>query len=341
MSNDGSVLPPNNPVMRAVRLALGISLLALFLLVVGATGAFAASSDPGHPSRPGAAAGNALVAQLVKPVARATENTVVRAVPRLAEPAARADSAIERVPVAAAGLGVAAAPVRAIAATVVTPTATAALAATAPVLATIERIAQPVTDAAAPLLDPVKDILRPVVNVDTVVGGVDGAVGGIIRPVLPPVPHLPGAASIPATRPVPATPPVPAVPAVPGSPGLAAPVPAGAAHASGVAPDSWLAGGDMPGWSAGRALATAANPDTPAVTCILVPAPAPGGTCAPAAEAAPPSGQTAGPGGPSGAAAADECLPGTFKAAGAGAAVGDVDWPLPASMPEDPGASPG
>lgn len=70
------------------------------------------------------------------------------------------------------------------------------------------------------------------------------------------------------------------------------------------------------------------------------------GPCAPAVSASPApaagSGSGAGGnGGPSGPAAADENFAGHVSIAVQGATLGNADWPLPASMPSNPGSTPG
>ncbi|ALE07140.1 hypothetical protein AL755_19440 [Arthrobacter sp. ERGS1:01] len=77
MDNDENSSLGTTPILRAVRLSLGAALIAAAFLVLGSTGAFAASSNPNSSSSsPAASGGKGLISGLLNPVVKLVDTTV-------------------------------------------------------------------------------------------------------------------------------------------------------------------------------------------------------------------------------------------------------------------------
>lgn len=304
---------------------------------------------------------NGTVGKVVAPVSTVTD---------------KVESAVKTVPV----VGAVVAPVRQITNAVVPPVVNAAESVTTPVLGAVDQAAAPVIQAVAPVLNPVTGTVRPVVGgvTDGVVEVVDTVVTPALpsTPVVPAAPSVPQTPSIPgapgtsdttdghdtsgvpgdghavggshskAATSVSEVEAVKAADAKSDSHNAALDAQIGVGNFGALAPylaDRQVAGASNTGESAAFAVPSGAQP---AASCGSDSHNAAVGPCATAVVAGavpgPASGSSAGgSGGAAGPVAADEHMYAQFALAGGAAALPSTDWPLPASMPENPGSTPG
>jgi hypothetical protein len=352
----------NSSLVRAVRIAFGIALFAAAIMVLGSSGAFAASdADPSNSSQNAPTKGVGLLSGILNPVASEVDKVVahVPAVKQIAgnttvgtvlTPVTTGTDAVEASVAAVPVVGSVVAPVGA-AATAMVPSVVSLVApVTTPVLAAVDQVVAPVTQITAPIVQPVAEVVRPIVE------GVTGASGTGVDQVLSPRPGV--AETVPGT---------PNLPAVPGTSDVGVTgsgSAAGGVHndptavlgvgrvlgAGPVAPSvtHFLAAGLFPGNTSALDVPTSAEawPDgeAPRAACSSSAAATAVGPCAPAVESAAGPGtsgaNSGGSGGASGTAAANENFSTRLSFAAGSAAMSNGDWPLPASMPADPGSSP-
>lgn len=224
------------PLARALRIALGVCLLAVLLLVLDAAGSFAAThssadepaSSTSQAKRPG------LLSGIVNPVAGIVDQTlnqvpvvneitgsetVATALEPVAGAADRLENTLNSIPVVAA----ATAPVQEAAAAVVPPAAGVVADVAAAVVPPVANVVSGVT---AIVLPPVvtEVVLPPVVDVVSgitagVLPQVVGTVPAVTAPVLGVVDHVVDTAVTPVLPQVPGVPAVPALPLAPAAPG--------------------------------------------------------------------------------------------------------------------------
>ncbi|WP_425859781.1 hypothetical protein [Arthrobacter sp. TWP1-1] len=351
MRGDTKSLLLNSSLMLAVRIALGVAFVVAALMIVDSARASAATE-------PTPATGSGLLSGILSPVENVVDKTVSQ-VP-----------VVEAVPIVGpviAPVGTAAVPIvtAVIAPPVIVLTVVEAVdAVTAPVLETVGQVVAPVVQLVTPAIDPVPAVVNPVV--DSVVGGVAGGVGGLVEPVVPALPELPRAVpvipvvpEVPGVVPpdipsvtgeVPCTPSLPAMPASLASatsatqsgPETATRTPVAVAHripangldaAERIPVGFWavdvpaLSGAGSPGSSTHDAACSSKAGQTV-------------GPCAPAVVSNVGSAPSCtGSGGSSGT-AANENFSTSLNFAAERTAISSAGWPLPASMPSDPGSSP-
>ncbi|MFQ4148295.1 hypothetical protein AAGW05_06310 [Arthrobacter sp. LAPM80] len=343
----------------ALRIALGVALFAALFLFLGSSGAFA-SSDPSSPGTTSSgqvpAQGKGLLSGILSSVVDLVDKTVAQVpavkditanntVTQVVAPVTAVTDRVESTVNAVPAVGQVLAPVRNATSTLVPPVVNIVGSVATPVLTTVDKATAPVVELVSPVIDPITGTLKPVVD----------GVGGVAVPVVDGVDTTTG-------------------------PGASAGVgsasnnlghyvgdtsSAGARHLGSVragnAPSQagslgslakYLAAGSNPGFpgSAGAAgaLAVPASPSGSGVnaSCNSDPNALAVGPCAPAVTSSPApaagSGSSAGgTGGPGGASAAQENFAGHFSIAVQGLTLRHADWPMPASMPSNPGSTPG
>ena len=284
----------------------------------------------------------------------------------------RLEIAVDKVPVVGGVL----VPVGKLTNTVAPPVVNAVEAVTVPVLKTVDEAAAPVVKIVAPVVDPVTGTLKPIV--DRVSGGVSNGVSNVVDEVLTPTkPAAPGEPGMPAkpggavdldagiTAPgqeteasavqeteetggsrrtdvltssaaTKQTPLLTGITVERPEPKLTTTVRhAAAPFTTGVVSvptAATLLSGATSTADVGSFAACGADADGPSV-----------GPCAPAVSSgnAPGAASGAGSGGSGGPAAGHHHDADVFSVSLAGSAVGGTNWPLPASMPSDPGSTPG
>ncbi|MET4004303.1 hypothetical protein ABIB48_003042 [Arthrobacter sp. UYCu511] len=244
---------------------------------------------------------------------------------------------------------------------------------TAPVVQVLAPVVAPVTGTLKPVVDGVTGTVVPVGD------GVKDVIDQVLPPVKPGTPGTPGAPGsvVPGTPITPATPgadleqsgtsatPGNATSAADGTEkSLGAKAPLGAqllgTERSGLKLSvsgglgslaQYLASGAVPGSSGAVNPAAMAVPSLPVgssayFSCDSDTSGLAVGPCAPAVSSSPASATgsgsgASGAGGPSGSGAAQENFAGHFSIAVQGSTLRDVSWSLPASMPSNPGSTPG
>lgn len=348
---DTKSLPMNNSLIQAVRIAVGAVLFAAALMILGSTGAFATSAQD-------STSGSGLLSGIVSPVENVVEKTVspvpvVEAVP-IVDPVVAPVSAAD-IPIVTAVIDPPA---------ILPPVIGPVDAVTAPVLGTVKQITEPALEVVAPVVDPVVEVVNPIVDGDV------GGVGSVVEHVVPELPEIPGAVPVIPTVvgevPGVVTPGIPAVsevaldtpnfPATPApnasatsavqpGPDTAAPSPAVVAHR--IPADSLAAAELIPEgfWAVDvPALTGAGSPGsgTHSAACSST-AGQTVGPCAPAVAStvgSAPSGPGSGGSGGSSGAAANENFSISLNFEAGRTVISNTGWPLPASMPSDPGSSP-
>lgn len=342
MRGDSKSLLLNNSLMVAVRIALGISLVVIALMIVGSTRASAAT-EPLPATQlsfsPDSANGSGLPSGILGPVENVVDQTVnqlpvVEAMPILDPVTAPVSTAAIPIVTAVIALPV-----------IVPPVIEAVDAVTAPVLEIVDQVVEPVVQIVAPTVDPV----------------------AAVEHVVPALPELPGAGPVIPVVPRVVTPDIPAVsgealeapnfPATPEShasatsavqpgPETAAQSPVIVAHR--ILADSLAAAEMIPEgfWAVDvPAQSGAGSPGsgTQSAACGSM-AGQTVGPCAPAVASTvglAPSGAGSGGSGGSSGTAANENFSTSLNFEAGWTAISNAGWPLPASMPSDPGSSPG
>lgn len=394
------------PFARFLRIAVGTALFAAVLIVLGSSGAFAASNSTSvsaaqhNPDK-----GKGLLSGILNPVTNIVDqtlgqvpvvkditgsNTVGKIVAPVVVVTDKVEATLSSVPV----VGQVVAPVREVTNAVIPPVVDVVGSVTAPVLGVVDQATAPVVQVVSPVVDPITGAVAPIV--DGVTGGIADVVENVVVPVVPGTPGTPSVPAVPGTPGTPGTPGVIETPVTPGVPGAVVPGLPGDDGGNVTLPGSDGSGTEIPraGVTAhDLAAASKARTDraegtgaaigagsleryltagliTPTSTTGGVSAhagtAAPGGgsplgscnadsggsalgPCAPdvAATPAAPSasgmsaGGAGGSGGSAGPAAAHYDFFKYFSSADGAAALAHADWPLPASMPSNPGSTPG
>lgn len=218
---------------RILRIAFGITVLGILLVVFGASGANAATGNPaGDPASTAAPSrGGGLLSGILNPIVKVVDQTLGQVpvvqditgddtVGTLIAPVTGVTDQVENtlasVPVADAVIT----PAREVTTAVVPPVVEVVSGIARPVLGVVDQVTAPVVEIAAPILDPVTETLNPVV--DGVAGGaadvVDHVVDTVVTPILPVTPQVPAVPETPTTPLTPAAPAIPDSPAAPAVP---------------------------------------------------------------------------------------------------------------------------
>lgn len=407
---DDSQMSPNAGVslVRLLRIAVGTALFAAVFIVLGSSGAFAASNSTSvstahhDPDK-----GKGLLSGILNPVANIVDETLAQVpvvrdvtgnntVGQIVAPVAAVTDKVEATVSAVPVVGDVVAPVRDVTNTVIPPVVDVVGSVTAPVLGVVDQATAPVDEVASPVLDPITGAVAPIV--DGVTGGVADVVENVVVPVVPGTPGPPSVPVIPGTPGTPGNPETPGgietpltpgpgtvLPGLPGGDGGSVTLPGGdgsvtvISGAGATAHDVAAATKAMDDRAEGTVAATSsgslarylsaglmaptsttggvtAHPGTaapsggyPMGSCTADSGSAALGPCAPAVATAPaaPSasgmsaGGAGGSGGSAGPAAAHHDFLNYFSFADGAAALTNADWPLPASMPSNPGSTPG
>lgn len=373
-------LPMGAPLARILRIALGAALFTILLIVLGSTGASAAPGNAGKTPDKGLVSGilnpvTNLLDQTLQQLPVVNDVTGSNTVGNLVAPVTGATDQLESGLATVPAVGQVLAPVGGITNAVVPPVVGVVDSVVAPTVGAVSQVTAPVVNVAAPILDPVTGAVKPIV--EGVTGGAVDVVEVIVPPVVPPaVPDAPGGevpdANVPGELPGVQLPvvldPVMLDEAALSSADAAGPADAAAVLDSAVAAQdaatvlgTGAAGQSLPqgalsrylgasalptfstsaGASAGQA--SAANAPAVAEHCGANGSGDVVGPCAPAAGtlAASGSGSSMTSGASGSFAAADENFWNFLHHAGDAGQLQHADWPLPASMPENPGSTPG